>query len=166
MTKILNEDFLFSSAPLDHRRAFLGVPERMRLNAGVSLYRWGYSLIRRDGTISPWWSFVIRKRLPSGLIVEGLRDSEIRARRLGVTHRTYDRARVALSEKFNNNMENILTIRLTRDVFGFAGTASGQPQFDDRKHPELRNVFFIGGKGQVYIPNLTRIQLQETLAVA
>jgi hypothetical protein len=152
MIMILNESFSFSIAPLDDRRAFLREPERVLLRASTRLYKWtSYPLVGAKG-ITPWWSFVIQTRLPSGFVAEGFRGSETQARRLGVPHREYQRVRGAVSEKFNNKMQDLLLIQLNIDAYGFAGPTSGQQQFKD---PALANVYLIGGKGQVYIPNLT-----------
>lgn len=149
---VLNEGFSFSSAPLQDRRAFLRNPERMLFHVDTKFYKWtSYPLVGPKG-ITPWWSFVIKTRLPSGLMAEGFRDSEIYARRLGVPHIKYQRVRGAVSEKFNNPMENLLLIRLTREVWGYAGITSGQQEFKD---PALSHVYLMGGKCQAYIPNLT-----------
>ena len=47
--------------------------------------------------ISPWWSFVEARTLPSGKFVEGFRVAEERARRLGKSHREFARSRAAIS---------------------------------------------------------------------
>ena len=95
---------------------------------------------------------MIQTRLPSGFEAVGFRGSEIYARRLGVAHREYQRVVGAVSEKFNNKMQNLLLIQLNFDIYGFAGPTSGQQEFKD---PARANVYLMGGKGQVYIPNLT-----------
>jgi len=152
----LNEDLVFTSAPAYVRSAFIGIPEKALLGRGTKLYKWtDYPLHGQDG-ITPWWSFVIQTRLPGGFVAEGFRTSEQRAHRLGVTHREYQRVRSAVSENFNNNLQNLLLIELREDVWGFAGQTRGQPEFKD---PALANVFLIGGKGQLWIPNLTRMQV-------
>jgi hypothetical protein len=61
---------------------------------------------------------------------------------------------VRFSEKFNNAMQNLLVIRLNTKVWGFAGPTSGQREFSN---PAPGNVYLIGGKGQVYLPNLKLI---------
>lgn len=151
---VLNENVSFLSARSDDRRAFLGEPEKMLFRAGTRLYKWtSYPLVGEEGRITPWWSFVIRTHLPSGMVAEGFRDSESRARRLGVSHAEYQRVRGAVSEKFNNAMSKLLLVQLAKSVWGYAGTTSGQQEFKD---PSLDHVYFIGGKCQVYVPNLTR----------
>jgi hypothetical protein len=147
-----------SSVPLDDRRAFLRLPVKMQFSAGTRFYKWtSFPLVGHKG-ITPWWSFFIRTRLPDGLVAEGFRDSEVYARRLGVPHRSYQQVRGAVSERFNNPMQNLLVVQLDTSVWGFAGTTSGQPEF---KNPALDNVYLIGGKGQVYIPNLTLKHLHK-----
>jgi len=124
----------------------------MLFAAGTKFYKWtSFPLVGPRG-ITPWWSFVNRTVLSDGFVAEGFRDSEVYASRLGVSPRSKQRVRGAVSEKFNNPMQNLLMIQLDEKVWGFAGTTSGQPQF---KSPALDNVYLIGGKGQVYIPNLT-----------
>ena len=157
---ILNDNFSFSSAPLGHRTAFLRDPERILLKAGITkLYKFtSYPLYEPDGGITPWWFFVIQTRLPSGFVAEGFRSSEIFSRRLGVPQREYERVRGGVSEKFGNEMLNLLMIQLSVDAYGFAGPARGQPEFKD---PSLANIYLIAGKGQLYIPNLRRQHFHE-----
>ena len=155
----LNQNLEFSSAPDYVKKAFLGVPDKAWLKPGTKLYKWtDYPLVGPDGRITPWWSFVIRRKLPSGLIAEGFRDSEIRAQRVGVSHRQYQLVRGAVSEKFENKLENLLIIELVTGAWGFAGVTSGQPEFKD---PRLANVFLIGGKGQLWLPNLAEADVHE-----
>jgi hypothetical protein len=155
----LNEILEFAAAPPGVKSAFLGDPEKVLLKCGTKLYKWtDYSLEDEHRRITPWWSFVQQTRLPGGFVAEGFRTSEIRARRLGVTHRDLQRVRSAVSERFDNNMQNLLLIELIRDVWGFAGRTSGQPEFRDRA---LANVYLIGGKGQVWIPHLTRAEVRQ-----
>ena len=90
--------------------------------------------------------------------MEGFRDSETAAHRLGVSHRRYQGVRAAVSEKFNNKMANLLLIELMNGVWGFGGVTRGQAEF---KNPKLANVYLIGGKGQLWIPNLTAADVRE-----
>ena len=121
----LNETFAFSSAPIDVRAAFLGPAEKVLLRRGTKLYKWtDYGLLGAHG-VTPWWSYVEKTVLPSGFVAEGFRTSEMMARRLGVTHRQYQRVRSAVSEKFNNDLRTLLLIELLDDIWGFAGRTSG-----------------------------------------
>lgn len=79
-----------------------------------------------------------------------------------MTHRQYQKVRSAVSEKFNNNLKNLLVTELLDDIWGFAGRTSGQPEFKD---PLLANVFLIGGKGQLWIPNLTVAHIRQIPAL-
>jgi len=154
----LNETIVFSSAPADVRSAFIGTPEKVLLRRGTKLYKWTDYPLHGARGVTPWWSYVEQTRLPGGFVAEGFRASETRARRLGVTHRQYQRVRSAVSEKFPNDLQNLLLIELLSDAWGFAGRTSGQPEFKD---PSLANVFLIGGKGQLWIPNLTLAYVRE-----
>ena len=158
----LNEKLTFASAPADARSAFIGTPDKVLLRRGTKLYKWtDYDLCGPRG-ITPWWSYVEQTHLPGGFVAEGFRTSETRARRLGVTHRQYQRVRSAVSEKFGNNLRVLLLTELLDDLWGFAGRTSGQPEFKD---PALANVFLIGGKGQLWIPNLTVRHIREIPAL-
>src|ERR1700741_3963900 len=102
-----NEKMKFSSAPADVKGAFLGIPDKIYLKPGTKLYKFtDYPLIGTNGHITPWWSFVLGRELPSGRKMEGLRRSEEASQRLGVSHRTYQRFRSAVSERFNNDLTN------------------------------------------------------------
>ena len=159
---VLNESLVFSSVPTDVTSAFLGPPEKVLLRSRTKLYKWtDYDLIGPKGGITAWWSYVEQTRLPGGFVAEGFRTSETIARRLGTTHRQYQKVRSAVSETFNH-MRHLLLIELLRDVWGFAGRTSGQREFKD---PALANVYLIGGKGQLWIPNLTRTHVRKIEAL-
>jgi hypothetical protein len=158
----LNESLSFASAPDDVKKAFLDVPDKVYLRPGTKLYKWTEYSLEGGDVVTPWWSYVIQTTLPSGRVAEGFRTSEERALRLGVTHREYQRVREAVSEKFNNSMENLLVIELKSDVWGLAGPSAGQPKF---KAPQLANVYFIGGKCQLWIPNLTTADVHQIPAL-
>jgi len=155
---VLNEKLEFSSVSSEVKTAFLGVPAKILLSTGTRLYKWtDYPLSGRVG-ITPWWCFVERRTLPNGKVAEGFRNSETAAGRLGVSHRDYQKVRAAVGEKFNNKMENLQIVELTTAAWGFAGVTRGQPEFKD---PKLANVYFIGGKGQLWLPNLTSGNVRE-----
>lgn len=161
---MLNEQLEFFSIPVEVKRAFLGIPDKVVLKAGTRLYKWSdHRLPASHGaaearSITPWWSYYRQTVLPGGLVVEGFNESRERARALRVSHRDYQRVRSAVSERFNNRMRHLLLIELLQDVWGFAGTASGQPEFKD---PALANVYLIGGQGQLWVPNLTLRHVAE-----
>jgi hypothetical protein len=155
---LLNEDFQFSGASKQVKDAFIGSPEKVPLSPGTKLYKWtDYPLVSPNG-ITPWWCFVIQRRLPSGMVADGFRRTEQLAARLGTTHRDYQRVRTAVSEQFQNTMQNLLVSELTLACWGFAGKAIGQQEFKD---PQLKNVYLIGGKCQVWIPNLTVAHIRQ-----
>jgi hypothetical protein len=162
---ILNESLDFDRADHEVRRAFLRQPERVLLTPPTRLYRWTNRPLVGPHGISAWWSFVESRRLPSGAVVDGFRISEERAHRLGRTHREFARSRAAISDEFRNTMTDLLLVQLTTKVWGFAGQASGQPEFS-RERADLQNVFLIGGAQQLWIPNLTALDVQVIPASA
>jgi hypothetical protein len=147
------------------RRAFLRTPEKVLLKAGERLYRWSGRPLQDGGRISPWWSFVESRRLPSGVVADGFRVSEERARRIGSSHRQFAQRRAAISEEFGNAMTNLIVAQLINDAWALAGQASGQPEFAKERR-ELQHVFLIGGACQVWIPNLSARDVQQLPALA
>jgi len=162
---ILNEGLDFDRADHEVRRAFLRQPEKMLIAPPARLYRWTNRPLVGPKGISPWWSFVESRMLPSGAVVDGFRISEERARRLGRTHREFARSRAAISDEFRNTMAELLLVQLTTEVWGFAGQASGQPEFA-RERTDRQNVFLIGGAHQLWIPNLTPIHIKVVPVLA
>lgn len=168
----LNEQLEFSAVDQRDRDAFIGPVEKIWLEQETKLYKFTqYPLVSDKGYITPWWSPVVARTLPSGRKMEGFRQSETRANRLRVSHRDYQKYRAAVSEAFRNDMSNLLLTFLTEGVWAFAGTTSGQREFDmskeeRKKDPSLAKVYLIGGKGQLYIPNLKPGHLQEVPAIA
>jgi hypothetical protein len=159
---LLNESLDFSSAPLHVKQAFLGAPEKLCLNPGTKLYKWtDYPLFGPHG-VTEWWGFVIQRTLPSGLVAEGFRTTEKLAARVGTSHQNYQLARMAVSEKFNNKMEHLLVTELILGCWAFAGKTKGQQEFKD---PTLSNVYLIGGKCQLWIPNLGHSHIRQIPAV-
>lgn len=151
---MLNDAFRFDDAAPAVKRAFVRAPEKVRVAARRQLYKWTNRPLVGPWGISPWWSFVEATRLPSGTTADGFRTSEERARRLGKTHRDYARVRSAISDRFENSMTDLLVVSLVEDVWGFAGQASGQPEFKEEL-ADLQNVLLIGGAWQIWIPHLT-----------
>jgi hypothetical protein len=161
---ILNEGLRFESVDATVKRSFLRPPEKLLLETRFRLYKWTDSPLDQGGRISPWWSFVETTQLPSGVVADGFRVSEERSKRIGRTHREFARSRAAISGQFNNRLSNRLVIELSVPVWGFAGQASGQPEFA-RDQPELANVFLIGGAYQVWVPGLTPMQVKSIPAM-
>jgi hypothetical protein len=157
---ILNEGLRWDTVDATVKRAFLRPAERLLLSPRTHLYKWTDGPLNQAGRISPWWSFVETTQLPSGVMADGFRVSEERATRIGRTHREFARSRAAISGQFNNRLSNLLVIELSVPVWGFAGQASGQPEFA-RHQPELANVFLIGGAYQVWVPGLTPVHVKS-----
>jgi hypothetical protein len=157
---ILNEGFRFESVDASVKRAFLRPPEKLLLAARAHLYKWTDNPLVQGDRVSPWWSFVETTQLPSGAMADGFRVSEERAKRIGRTNREFARSRAAISGEFNNRLSKLVVIELSMAVWGFAGQASGQPEFA-KDQPELRNVYLIGGAYQVWIPGLTPVHVKS-----
>jgi hypothetical protein len=155
----LNETLRLEDADETVKRAFRGVPAKMLLEPRVRLFKWTNSTRIDPPRITPWWSFVDTIRLPDGTTAEGFRTAEERAARLRKSHREFARARVAVSNQFGNKMTDLVMIMMLLPAWGFAGHASGQPEFAKNQieeQPDLRHVNLIGGAPQVWVPNLTR----------
>jgi hypothetical protein len=157
---ILNENLDADRVPDTVRRAFLRRPEKVLLKPPARLYRWTSRPLVGGQGISPWWSFVESRRLPTGAVAEGFRVAEERARRLGKTHREFARSRAAISDQFGNTMTHLIVVQLTTEAWALAGQASGQPEFANER-ADLQHVFLIGGAHQVWLPNLTPRDVQE-----
>jgi hypothetical protein len=109
------------------RRAFIRRPEEVLLKPPVRLYKWTNRPLLGAHGVSPWWSFVEARRLPSGATVDGFRVAEERARRLGKTHREFARSRAAISDQFGNTMTHLLVVQLTTEAWAFADMSAGNP---------------------------------------
>jgi hypothetical protein len=153
----LNDTLDFGTARDDVKRAFLRPPQKILIANGTRLYRWSSGPLK-VGHMPPWWLFVESRLLPNGELFEGFRVAKERARRLGKSHRDYDRARLALSEKFDNAMTHLLLVTTNVPAWGFAGQASGQHEFKDTT---LKHVFFIGGAHQLWIPGFEYTDLRR-----
>src|SRR5215471_4498254 len=126
---ILNEGLRWEGVDASVKRAFLRPPEKLQLSPRTHLYKWTDGPLNQSGRISPWWSFVETTQLPSGVMADGFRVSEERANRLKRSHRELARSRAAISSQFDNRLSKLLVIELSVPVWGFAGQASGQPEF-------------------------------------
>ncbi len=151
---VLNENLGFEGVDLTVKRAFLRTPDKLLIWPSIRLYKWTNRSLVDGSRITPWWSFVESTRLPSGLVADGFRLTEERAARLGRSHRELARTRSAISDQFGNSMTRLLVVQVNQPVWGFAGQASGQPEFADDR-PEFQHVFLIGGACQLWVPNLT-----------
>jgi hypothetical protein len=152
---ILNE--FLSTAELDAgvKRAFTGGRLlRKLLPAGTELYKFTDRTISLSSDhISPWWSAVE----PIAPGDTGLAELGVRAERLNVLPKDFARARSAVTKQWNP-MSQLVLIRTTIPAFCFIGRCSAQLVDETASH--LRNVVFMGGAWQVYLPNLNRSHLQ------
>jgi hypothetical protein len=138
-----------SVANASTQRAFLrGRPEVVEwLEPGTKLFKWTQSITTPRG-ISPWWQFLLARRLSNGVNCPGIQELQTYAGRLGVHDRDYARTRAAVSKQWNK-MTNAVAIELTKGTWGYIGRASGQ--LEDQNVPR---VFLIGGEYQVWVPGL------------
>lgn len=144
-----NVDFVKEASDQD-QKAFLRPPKRVLIADGTQIYRWTDHRLE-PGPVRPWWSFLESRRLADNEIFDGFRLREERARRIGKTHREYARARLALSERFNNDMTLVVIATLKVMVWGFCGKVAAQPEFADKG---AEHILFIGGSYQLWIPRL------------
>jgi hypothetical protein len=70
------------------------------LTPGTKLFKWTQSITTGNG-VSPWWQFLISRKLRTGSNVPGIRELQEYASRLGTHDRDYARDRVAVTEQFN-----------------------------------------------------------------
>lgn len=131
------------------KRAFLhGRPDVVAwLDPGTKLFKWTQSIATAKG-ISPWWQFLLARRLQNGATCPGVREMQEYASRLGVHDRDFTRTRAAVTQQWNK-MTNAVAIELVNGAWGYIGKAAGQ-----RKDLDDPQVFFIGGEYQVWIPGL------------
>jgi hypothetical protein len=153
---VLNEGFVWESAPESDRKAFLGGrAEKRLLPSGTRLYKYTqYAMVHPTrGTVTPWWSS-IKPLHPSD---PGYEKNEQYAQNLNVSGKDYTRARWAVTKQWNS-LEKVLHAELLLPVYGFAGRVSAQPLDQDDK---ARKVLLIGGAWQLWIPNLTAAHIHQ-----
>jgi hypothetical protein len=150
----------FSIADASTRGAFLkGYPDVIQLlEAGTRLYKWSDRISSPRG-ISPWWSFVDARILPTRQRCPSVHELRMYASRLGVEERDYFRTRFAVDEGWENEMRHAFTIELARSAWGYIGQASGQTK--NHKDEAMKNVYFIGGEFQVWVPGLTQADIRK-----
>jgi hypothetical protein len=131
------------------QRAFInGHPEVVAwLDSGTKLFKWTQSVTTPKG-VSPWWQFLVSRKLANGHECPGIRELQEYAARLGVHDRDYARVRAAVTEQWNK-MTNAVAIELVNGAWGYIGKASGQ-----LKDNTMAGVYFIGGEYQVWVPGL------------
>ena len=150
---MLNNNINIQSIPEDHRKAFRNKNANpVTLKSNHLLFKFtGNQLFRSDGSVTEWWFSVD----PLGNAPGFTKTYE----RGGSNLKEFIRARAAVSKHWGNSLRDLKVIKLKCPVKGLLGQCSGQP-FDENE-PGYKNVTFIGGEWQVYIPNLTRIEVEE-----
>jgi hypothetical protein len=122
------------------RKAFLGEPAYVQLNAGEHLYKFVSIPIARQRIMeSPWW---IRQR--------DFDDLQTRARRLQKPMSELVRSQMAIALEWNPGMDTLFVIVLAAKADGWEGRARWQPVSAGD-----RTVLFTGGGRQLAVPNLT-----------
>lgn len=152
---ILNESILIADIDSGVRAAFIGGRLIRRfVPAGTELYKFTDRTISLSSeSISPWWSAVE----PIAPGDTGLQRLAERSQRLNVLPKDFARARSAVTKQWNS-MSQLVLVRLTVPAYSFVGPCSAQNI--DNESPHLRNVVYIGGAWQIYLPNLKRNDLQ------
>ena len=158
---ILNQKLNFNDLPVEHQAAFSGRRARkVLLHAKQQFYKFtDASLVRpprKPGdkpSVSPWWS-AVEPIVEQDTGLQGLLD---RADNLGVSPATFARARNAVTKQWNS-MSGLVIMQLLTPAYGFVGGVAHQP-IDERK--DYKNVVFIGGAIQVYIPSLGPSQVRK-----
>lgn len=155
---LLNEELNWCDVTASVKNAFLGTPRKLPLLAGRELYKFTQHPLYSEVGVTPWWSAVVPV-LPGDT---GLDQLLKRAEHSGNTGSELSRARNAVSHAWKNTMSGLLRAKLTSTVFGFAGRVAHQPYDDD---PAKKNVFFIGGAIQLWIPNLSAATIRPVFSV-
>jgi hypothetical protein len=152
---VLNESISIADIDTGIKNAFVcGRMTRRLLPAGTELYKFTDRTISLSSErISPWWSAVE----PIAPGDTGLEELCIRSQRLNVLPKDFARARSAVTKQWNS-LSQLVLIHLSIPVFCFVGRCSAQKIDNEAAH--LRNVVYIGGAWQIYLPNLNRNHLQ------
>ena len=123
------------------------------MNGGHQLYKFTQHSLSYKGRITPWWSSV-------NLVIPGDTGLKLlleRSERLGVKPAEFARARNAVTNQWNS-MSGLLIGRLIVPAYGFVGRVATQRMDED---PAYKNVKFIGGAIQIWIPNLTDSHIRK-----
>ena len=166
----LNFNVVWNQVPQDVKKAFLGIPQKVKIAPGFMLYKFTeFFIANRQGKITEWWSPVY----PYG-IDPGLAARIHLAKHLGAS--PADLARVVAAVKENwNALTHLLQARLLMPVYGFWGQCAVQSRRDlcrparagipappERSDmPVVRTMNLPGYAWQFYIPNLTSAQILE-----
>lgn len=145
----LNQDIQFEKLDGSVRAGFSGgVAAKRLVGAGTRLFRFsGHS------NMSAWWTEA--NELPALLI--GAKGEKKNLAQ-------YVRERSAVLRLWNPDMYNLIVAVITQSVYGFQGKIAPQNEAARYKNSkDLTNykkkftkpVYFKGGGGQIYIPNLT-----------
>jgi len=156
---VLNTELQWSEVPTCHRKAFIderATKTASPIPAGTDLFKWTQqpTLLDEKGRVSPWW-FAAAAQDYGGW---GFREFERRIANVAGLPQEFVRAVGAVCPGWNE-LTHLKRIRLVAPVHGWYGQTSSQPYADHKSEPKLhaatKNVWWIGGVPQLYIPNMT-----------
>jgi hypothetical protein len=161
----LNFNVVWAQIPSDHKSAFIGVPQKVKLPSTFLLYKFTDRFIQQEGKITEWWCSVS----PFG-IDPGLEERLNLARLLGASPAELTRVVAAVTYDWNK-MTHLLQARLLMPVYGFWGQCATKYRtlkepdkaiITGAEKPEEKHMNrFPGYSWQFYIPNLTRSHIRE-----
>jgi hypothetical protein len=135
----------------------------IQLEAGTELYKYSKSFPYSEerGRWSPWWHFRKARRVVltnrGSQNIPGLGDHLQRAEQLGASDVRLARVRSSVTHEWND-LHTLFLVYLTASAWAMFGQNSGLGISESDQN--VSNVFYIGGNFQVYVPRLTRTDLQ------
>jgi hypothetical protein len=142
MPRILNQDLDWDKVDPDVRKAFRGSATKTMIPANKMLCRFITAESKRRNIrgneifFSPWWT---DWNSTFHMIA--------RWKTTGATTKEIVRAKLAVTEKFSQELDCLVQIVLTKPVFGWEGVINYQ-------NDKIRQVTYVGGATQYYLPNL------------
>jgi hypothetical protein len=167
----LNYNVVWNIVPEAVKRAFIGVPKKVKLEPGFQLYKFTeYQIANRSGKITEWWSPLNGYGNDPGL------ETRLHlAAHLGATAADLARVVAAVSENWNA-LTHVLKAQVRMPLYAFWGQCSPQlrleagnqpragiPAAPAHRHniPVVRTTHLPGYAWQFYIPNLTANHIQQ-----
>ncbi len=170
-TPVLNAGLKWEQLQQADRDSFDGVAQKVKLPAGLRLYKFTQWDIESRSGVTPYWSPVERYQWD-----EGLQNRLRLAQQQGMSPDDYTRIVAAVRTNWNA-LTNILTAFLIKDVYAFWGAIGWQPKFGEQTLEHMRSfdrvleeltakvtgtartpqrITLPGGASQFFIPNLRR----------
>lgn len=138
---VLNEDIALLTTQL--AKEFIGVPEKKFLPAGTKICK----RVDSNSKFNPWSAWWVLK--------SDWDEQLKRSTAIAIAPAEMVRARQAVREDWQENLEQVVFGQLLQPVFGWLGRAKWQPN-----HSVDPVVTLIGGGQQVCIPNLTPLHIR------